>query len=149
MTNEQSPEMIVALYDQLANAEAALADLQAAGLDYAVIRMEAHDASEFASALQHAAPISGNIWSLTIPAEAGATDDAQAALNNHDPVAVGQAPAPDKGRDEVKQGAIAWRHYRLNGPPGTDQVTDAAGTSGTTGIITSGLFADRDPNKTE
>lgn len=149
MTNEQSPEIIVVLYDQLANAEAALADLQAAGLDYAVIRMEAHDASVYASDLQQAAPVSGSIWALTIPVGAGATDAVQAALNSHDPVAVGQAPAPDKGHDEVKQGAVAWRHYRLNGPPGTDQVTDAAGTSGTTGIITSGLFADRDPNKTE
>ena len=149
MTNEQSPEVIIALYDQLANAESALADLQAAGLDYSVIRMEAHDASEYAADLQQAMPASGNIWSLTIPVEAGPTDEVQAALNNHDPLAVGRALAPDQGHDEVKQGAVAWRHYRLNGPPGTDQVTDAAGTSGTTGIITSGLFADKDPNKTD
>jgi hypothetical protein len=149
MTHEHTPEVIIALYDQLADAEAALNDLQAAGLDYAVIQMGTHDARDYAGTLQPGALASGNVWSLTIPADAGATRDAQAALTNHNPLAVGRAPAPNKGRDEVTQGAIAWQHYRLNGPPGTDEVTDAAGTSGTTGIINSGAFADSDPNKTK
>ncbi len=149
MTNEHSPDVIIALYDQLANAEAALNDLLAAGLDYAVILMETHDAREYAVALQLTSLGSGDVWSLTIPAEAGETDEAQAAINDHDPLVVGRAPAANKGRDEVTQGAIAWRHYRSNGPNATGRVTDAAGTSGTTGIINSGAFADRDSDKTE
>lgn len=149
MTHEHAPDVIIALYDQLAHAEAALNDLLAAGLDYAVIQMETHDASDYAGALKGAPPASGTIWSLTIPADAGATEAAQAAINNHDPLAVGRAQAPDKGRDEVTQGAIAWQHYRFDAPPGTDQIADAAGTTGTTGVISSGAFADRDPNKTE
>lgn len=75
---------------------------------------------------------------------------AQAALRDHDPLAVGRASAAGTGRNEAEQGAIAWQHYRFGGPDGTDQIADAAGTSGTTGIISSGVFADQpDEERTE
>ena len=42
----------------------------------------------------------------------------------------------------VPEGAIAWRHYVFESPAATDWAGESAGTTGTTGIATSGAFGE-------
>jgi hypothetical protein len=67
---------------------------------------------------------------------------AEQILRNHGPLAIGRMPAPHHGRSDTDQGAIAWRHYVFETPLATDAIGDFAGTTGNTGIISSGVFAD-------
>ena len=46
-----------------------------------------------------------------------------------------------KGRSDTDLGAIAWRHYVFETPVATDHVGDGAGTTGNTGVISSGVYA--------
>ena len=71
-----------------------------------------------------------------------ASPQADTILRKHRPATIGRQPAPQRGRSETDQGALAWRHYVFAAPIVTDWVGDRAGTTGTTGIINSGVFAD-------
>src|SRR5262249_46841809 len=69
-------------------------------------------------------------------------DKALEALDAHHPFATGRMPAANAGRGDADRGAIAWRHYVFWTPAATDAVGEYAGTTGTTGVISSGVFAD-------
>lgn len=142
MAGQQSAEVIIALYGTLADAEAALQALQASGIDYAHIRLQAHAGAAYAVALPLGDTRPEQVWTLTLPAEV-VSAQAEELLQQHNALDLGRAPAPAAGRDEVDQGAIAWRHYRFDAA-GSDQIGEAAGTTGTTGVISSGAFADTD-----
>ncbi len=133
-------ETLIARYTRLANAEAALHDLQAAGIPYPDIRMSAQAA--------HDCPQGGEgdrsaiCWSLTVMLDGPASEHVDAILRRHAPRLVSRQPAPEHGRSESDQGALAWGHYVFATSAATDWVGDFAGTNGTTGIISSGVFAD-------
>jgi hypothetical protein len=132
-------ETLVARYARLANAEAALHELQAATIPYPDIRMGAQAA--------HDCPYAGEgdrsaiCWSLTVMLDGPASERADPILRQHAPRALSRQTAPQHGRSETDQGAIAWRHYVFATPAATDWIGDNAGTNGTTGIISSGVFA--------
>lgn len=142
----QAPEQRTALFAALADAEAALHALQEAGAPYPAIRMHSYAAAELAGTPveQRAAQaqISENFWALTVTLDAAWRDKALAALAAHRPFAVGSLPTGDNRANDTERGAIAWRHYVFETGAATDAVGDGAGTTGTTGVISSGVFAD-------
>jgi len=71
-----------------------------------------------------------------------ASERVEPILRQHAPRALSRQHAPEHGRSESDQGALAWGHYVFATPAATDWVGDSAGTNGTTGVISSGVFAD-------
>ena len=133
---------IVALYGELAQAEAALHELQGLGVPYPSIVLHAHDPATLQGLESIPHLPQGPFWSLTVSPDAKLYERAEAVLRAHSPISVGHPPAGPRER-EVDQGAVAWRHFVFEAPAPTASVTDAAGTSGTTGVINSGAFQDR------
>jgi hypothetical protein len=143
MTEQQfAPEEIIALYDALAAVEAALSDLERAGVPYPDIRMGAHSADDHGLPALDAPALPERFWSLRVIVDQRGRYGAEQILRGHTPLAVGRMPAPNAGRDDTDRGAIAWRHYVFETPFVTDAVGEFAGTTGNTGIISSGVFAD-------
>jgi hypothetical protein len=136
-----APEEIIALYDSLADAEAALSDLEQAGVPYPSIRMGAHTAEDRDLPALEATQLPESFWSLRVLVEQRGRYGAEGILREHRPLAVGRMPAPNAGRDDTDHGAIAWRHYVFETSSATDAVGEGAGTTGITGIISSGVFA--------
>jgi hypothetical protein len=137
----------VAVFASLADAQAALEAAQAAGAPYPALRLAAHTPSDLeglapAIGARLAAGAPAQLWSLTLIPDAKWRDAALDALRAHHPVALGQRPADDNRRDDTERGAIAWRHYVFETDAATDTVGEGAGTTGTTGVINSGVFAD-------
>jgi hypothetical protein len=132
-------ETLVARYASLADAEAALHDLQDATVPYPDIRMGAQAAQDCPHARE--GDLSAMCWSLTVMLDGPARERISPILRQHAPRVVSRQPAPQHGRSETDQGAIAWRHYVFATPAATDWVGDSAGTNGTTGVISSGVFA--------
>ena len=124
-------ETLAARYTSLADAEATLYELQGAGIGYPDIRMGTQAADDCPHA--QAGDRSAICWSLTVIFDGPARERIEPILRQH---------APEHGRGETDQGAIAWGHYVFATPAATDWVGDFAGTNGTTGIISSGVFAD-------
>lgn len=142
MERDMAPEMIVALYASLADAEAALDELQEVDVPYPDIRLAAHAASDPDRPALEATALPEHFWSLSVWLyEPGREQAVEEVLGRHQPLAIGQQAAPNKGRKSADRGAIAWRHYIFEAPESTSDVTDAAGTTGTTGIVSSGVFA--------
>ena len=56
--------------------------------------------------------------------------------------ALGRLPTDDNRADDTERGAIAWRHYVFETSAATDAVGEYAGSTGNTGIISSGVFAE-------
>jgi hypothetical protein len=133
-------EILIARYARLADAEAALHELQGAGIPYPDIRMGAQAAHDCPHPLE--GDRSAICWSLTVMLDGPARERIEPILRQHTPRALSRQPAPEHGRSESAQGAIAWGHYVFATPAATDWVGDYAGTNGTTGIISSGVFAD-------
>jgi hypothetical protein len=133
-------ETLVARYPRLADAEAALHELQSAAIPYPDIRMVAQAAQDCPYAV--ASDRAATCWSLTVMLDGPASERIDPILRHHGPRVVSRQPAPQHGRSETDQGAIAWRHYVFATPSATDWVGDSAGTNGTTGVISSGVFAD-------
>jgi hypothetical protein len=140
METQPALEVIVARYPALAAAEAALHELQDSSIPYPDIRMGARAAHDCPHAGEGARPAA--CWSLTVTLDGPASARAATILRKHGPAAIGRQPAPQRGRSETDQGALAWRHYVFEAPVVTDWVGDRAGTTGTTGVINSGVFAD-------
>lgn len=133
---------LVALYGELAQAEAALHALQKLGVPYPSLRLQAHDPATL-QGLQHGPHLPpGPFWSLTASPDAKLYEQAEAALRAHSPLSLGRASVALRER-EVDQGGVAWRHFVFEASAATAAVTDAAGTSGTTGVTNSGAFQDR------
>jgi hypothetical protein len=147
MEVERMPGTIVALYDRLADAEATLHELESAGVPYPDIRLAAHTPEDLDRAtIVERTALAGvtapdHFWSLGVVLDPRWADQSLEVLRAHQPFALGTMPAPDHGRGDPDRGAIAWRHYVFKSPAATDQVGESAGTTGTTGIITSGAFA--------
>lgn len=148
METESTPQTIVALYTTLAEAEATLHELQAAGIPYPAIRMAAHTPADIDRAdIAERTVLAGislpeHFWSLGVALDAQASEKAAELLRQHTPLAVGTLPAPDHGRGDVDRGALAWSHYVFESAGATDAVGEFAGTTGNTGVSTSGAFAD-------
>jgi hypothetical protein len=146
--SENQPDRWIGLFATLADTEAALDQLQAAGVPYPVIRMGTHTAAE----LEHlsaderqqiggtAAP--EQFWSLALTLDPSWRDKAIAVLRERRPFALGYLPGLDNRRDDTERGAIAWRHYVFETDAATSWAGESAGTTGTTGVISSGVFAD-------
>ena len=147
MEVERTPETIVALYATIADAETTLRDLEAAGVPYPAIRLGAYtpgdlDRAELAERTALAGvSLPDHFWTLAVALEPPWADKAVELLRQRAPLAVGTLPAPDRGRGDTDRGALAWRHYVFETPAATDAVGDFAGTTGTTGVISSGAFA--------
>jgi hypothetical protein len=148
METEHAPQTIVALYATLADAEHTLQELEAAGVPYPATRMAAHTPADLDRAdIAERTALAGisvpdRFWSLAVALDAPGGDKAAELLRRHDPLAVGTLPAPDRGRGDVDNGALAWSHYVFETGAATDAVGEYAGTTGTTGVINSGAFAD-------
>ena len=142
METERAPEVIVALYGALADAQAAQEELQDAGIPYPDIRLHGHAATDPDRPALDLPNPPERFWSLTVVIdEPGRDQRADEVLRKHAPLAIGRMPAPNKGRSAADRGAIAWRHYVFETPAATDTVGEGAGTTGTTGVISSGVFA--------
>jgi hypothetical protein len=147
MEAEQIPETIVALYATLADAEATLHDLEAAGVPYPAIRLGTHtpgdlDRAELAERTALAGiSLPDHYWTLAVALEPPWADKAVELLRQRAPLAVGTLLAPDHGRGDTDRGALAWRHYVFETSAATDAIGEFAGTTGTTGVISSGAFA--------
>jgi hypothetical protein len=144
----QKPDTWIALFATLADAEAALHDLQAAGVPYPALQLGAHTQAE----LEQLTPVEreqlaginapAQFWSIAISMEPQWRDKALAALRQRQPFALGSLPTLDNRRDDTERGAIAWRHYVFETSAATDAIGEHAGETGTTGIISSGVFAE-------
>ncbi|MEO7909495.1 MAG: hypothetical protein ABIV47_07570 [Roseiflexaceae bacterium] len=147
METENAPQTIVALYAALADAEATLHELEAAGIPYPATRMAAHTPADLDHAdMAERTALAGvslpeQFWSLAVALDTQAGDKAAELLRRHTPLAVGTLPAPDHGRGDPDRGALAWRHYVFETGTATDEIGERAGTNGTTGVISSGAFA--------
>ena len=137
----------MALYKTLADAETTLHELEAAGVPYPASRLAAHTPADLDRAeLAERTALAGislpdHFWTLAVALEPRWADKATDTLRRHAPLAVGTLPAPDHGRGDTDRGALAWRHYVFETPAATDMVGDFAGTTGNTGVISSGAFA--------
>lgn len=148
METERAPQTILALYGTLADAESALAALEAAGVPYPAMRLAAHtpadlDRAEIAERTALAGiSLPEQFWSLAVAQDAPKGGQAGELLRQHTPIAVGTLPAPNHGRGDPDSGALAWSHYVFETDAATDWAGESAGTTGTTGVINSGAFAD-------
>ena len=140
--NEHAPEHVVALYNHLAETQAAMEELQEAGVPYPDIRMGGHNAADADLPAIGAAELPEQFWSLQVVVLERGVYGAEDILRKHTPIAVGRMPAPNAGRSDTDLGAIAWRHYVFETSHATDWVGDTAGTTGATGIGSSGVFAE-------
>ena len=147
MERENQPDRWIALFATLAETEAALDQLQAAGVPYPVIRMGTHTAAELVQLSDGerqqiggaAAP--EHFWSLAVTLDPPWRDKAIAVLRERRPFGLGRLPSFDNRHDDTERGAIAWRHYVFETPAATSWAGESAGTTGTTGVISSGVFA--------
>jgi hypothetical protein len=148
METEHLPQTIVALFATLVDAEGALHALEAAGVPYPATRLAAHTSADLERAdIAERTALAGisvpeQFWSVAVALDAPKADQAAELLRRHAPLAVGTLPAPDHGRGEPDNGALAWSHYVFETSAATDAVGEYAGTTGTTGVISSGAFAD-------
>ncbi|HEX9373845.1 MAG TPA: hypothetical protein VF897_22730 [Roseiflexaceae bacterium] len=148
MEAQREPEHLVALFATLADAEATLHALQDAGVPYPDIRLGTHAPGDLDHAtIAERTQLSGialpeRFWSLVVVLDPQWRAAALAVLHSRQPLALGRLPALDNRRDDTERGAIAWRHYVFETPAATDAIGEYAGTTGNTGVISSGAFAD-------
>jgi hypothetical protein len=142
MQQQHAPEVVVALYGGLPDAEAAMDELEDAGVPYPDIRMGAHTSGEPDLPALDAPALPERFWSLKVVIDQRGVYHAEDILRKHQPLAVGRLPAPNAGRSDTDLGAIAWRHYVFETPSATDWAGETAGATGNTGVINSGVFAD-------
>jgi hypothetical protein len=142
------PDRWIALYDSLAAAQAAMDAAQAAGAPYPALRLSALTSDELeqlvsaasTNVAQQRMPAQG--WSIVATLEPQWREQVLAALRERRPLLLGRWDGSDNRRDDTERGAIAWRHYVFETSAATDMVGDGAGTTGMTGVINSGVFAD-------
>jgi hypothetical protein len=141
MEVEHVSEAAVALFATLADAEAALHALQDARVPYPDIQLSAQTPDDLERAQLAGIAVPEHFWSLAVLLDPQWTDRALEVLREHQPLAIGRMPAANAGRGDTDRGAIAWRHYVFVTHAATDAVGESAGTTGTTGVISSGAFA--------
>ena len=140
--NERAPEHVVALYHGLAETQAAMEELQGAGVAYPDIHMNAHTNADTDLPAIETGELPPQFWSLQVVVVEPGVYGAEDILRKHSPLAVGRMQAPNAGRSDTDLGALAWRHYVFETSHATDWVGETAGTTGTTGIGSSGVFAE-------
>ena len=139
---ESEPQSLIALFNTLATATEAMYAVQAAGVPYANLTLESHNVDDVAASV--AKPIAdddGLVWSLAVLVGEPLYSKAVAALRTQPAFALGQQDATLGGRDVVERGRTAWGHYVFAAVAASDQVGEGAGTVGTTGVTSSGVFA--------
>jgi hypothetical protein len=139
---EHAPEHVIALYHGLAETQAAMEELEQAGVPYPDIRMGAHTSADAELPAIDAGELPAQFWSLQVVVLERGVYGAEDILRKHQPIAVGRLRAPNAGRSDTDLGALAWRHYVFETSHATDWVGDTAGTTGATGIGSSGVFAE-------
>jgi hypothetical protein len=142
MEQQHAPEVVIGLYKSLADVETAMAELEQAGVAYPNIRMGAHTAGDLDLPKLETTTLPERFWSLRVIIDEPGRYGAEQILRSHGPISAGRMQAPNAGRSDTDLGAIAWRHYVFETPVATDAVGEYAGTTGNTGIISSGVFAD-------
>jgi len=141
MEQQKAPEIVVGLYDGLAESQAAMDELQSVGVPYPDIRMGAHTSGDDDLPAIEMGKLPERFWSLKVVIDRPGVYHAEDILRKHQPLAVGRLPAPNAGRSDTDLGALAWRHYVFETSHATDWVGETAGTTGSTGIGSSGVFA--------
>src|SRR5262245_25278613 len=101
MDQQQGPEVIIALYESLADVEAALTDLEQAGVPYPDLHMGAHAAGNGDIPALEATALPESFWSLRVVVDEHGRYGAEHILRSHHSLAVGRMPAPDAGRDDT------------------------------------------------
>ena len=149
METEYAPQTIVALYTTLADAEHTLHDLEDAGVPYPATRLGTHTPADVDCAdIAERTALAGitlpeHFWSVASGAGcAGKRPCCRVAAPAR---AVGgeyAARAGSTGRGDPDRGALAWRHYVFETERSDRLGRRDAGTTGTTGVISSGAFAD-------
>jgi len=141
MTEKQRQGVITALYGALADAEGALNALLDGGVPYEQIHMGSHGpADPLRREVPHDLP--EQFWSIAVRPEGLDADQLAAHLRDHRPLALEWLRAPDLERSDPERGAMAWGHFVFDSPDSTNQQPESSGTSGTTGVISSGAFSD-------
>ena len=141
MEQQQAPESVVALYSNLAETQAAMQELEQAGVPYPDIRMGAHALSDPELPVVDNQGLPDQFWSLTVIIDQPGVYHSEDILRKHQPLAVGRMPAPQSGRSDTDLGAIAWRHYVFESSAAADWAGETAGATGNTGVGSSGAFA--------
>lgn len=137
---EEHP-LVAAIYTSLADVEGALNALLADGIPYEHTHLGEHVGDDPIRAAVSAS-LPERFWSLAVkPAER----DPQLLteqLTAHGALSVGRLRAPELARSDPERGAVAWGHFVFESPASTNQQPEASGANGTTGIVSSGAFAE-------
>ncbi len=136
------PEIIIATYAHLRGAQDTMYDLENHGVPYPTIRLNNHSSSDPDLPLIEQTHLPDMFWSLSVVLKDDDANHVLDIMNSHEPLTVGRGLAPDKGRDVVDQGAIAWRHYVFVLPGMIPGYPETRGNSGTTGTLSTGAFAE-------
>jgi hypothetical protein len=144
MEQQRMPEMIVALFNDLPVVTEAMARLEERGVPYSDIRLRTYpNQDDDMSSLPPGLPsLAEQVWMLQVVVEFPGVFRAEELLREHMPLAIGRCLAPNRGRSDTELGALSWRHHVFASSTASDQVGESAGTTGLTGITTSGVFAD-------
>jgi hypothetical protein len=141
MAEETSSPLVAAIYGSLADVEAALNALLAAGVPYETTHMGEHvGADPLRGAVSATLP--ERFWSLAVKPGERDPEQLKEKLAEHAALSVGSMRSPELERSDPERGAVAWGHFVFDSPASTNQQPEASGTSGTTGIVSSGAFAD-------
>lgn len=137
---EEHP-LVAAIYTSLAEVEGALNALLADGVPYEHTHMGEHTGDDPIRAAVSAA-LPERFWSLAVKPTERDPQQIKERLAAHGALSVGSLRAPELERSDPERGAVAWGHFVFESPAATTQQPEASGTSGTTGVVSSGAFAD-------
>ncbi|MEN9936354.1 MAG: hypothetical protein RLZZ387_2933 [Chloroflexota bacterium] len=141
MAEEHDTGMVAALYACLADAEAALNALLADGVAYEQTHMGAHEGPDPLRA-SVSANLPERFWSLAVRPADREPEWFEERLAAHHPLSVGRLRSPELERSDSERGAVAWGHFVFESPESTQHNPESTGTSGTTGVVNTGAFAE-------
>lgn len=134
---EQEPQTIVALFATLPAATAALDALQAAGLPYTSLALREQRPDD--PGLPAQAQQAQQLWAVAASVGGPLHQRAYDLLRDHGPLALGHSHTD--ARPEATRGSIAWGHYVFETSAPTNPIGESTGTTGVSGVATSGIFA--------
>lgn len=136
---EQEPQTIVALFATLPAATEALDRLQSEGVPYSCLAMSDHRPAEYADLPAHIAT-DQQLWAIAAHVDEALHQLVIDTLRAQRPLALGHSHADT--RAEATRGSVAWGHYVFETSAPTAPIGESAGTTGVSGIATSGVFGD-------
>lgn len=140
MAEEHRVGMVAALYSRLPDAEGALNALLADGVAYERLHLGAHDGDD---PLRTSVPsLPERFWSIAVRPGEDDRRKLEERLGAYRPLSVGRLHASSIERTDSERGAVAWGHFVFESRASTNAQPEASGTSGTTGVVSSGAFAD-------